>query len=269
MSDNILRSRLYCRNCQIKQLHELVMNQDNQPLKYVETKKKKVKHRHNQDITELDAAKEVSLAASNSIHEEVECLFYDKYVIVKCRGCGETVSFVKMTTNELAIESVEEGKDPYTYKIYPEPPRRKYRLQGKYSFQHVPQWIKELRNEVVRAFEQGAILLSLAGLRMVTEAICKQHIDIISSGIDSNIEPIPNNLSLQKMIDILLDHNIITKPHHVILQKVRVLGNKAVHQFTSQDRDLIHIAIEVLDNLLYNVFDLEQSKLAQNDNFTF
>lgn len=193
-----------------------------------------------------------------------EFQWIEKYYIVKCKGC-ETVAFVLKYGDEDTWEENPFGEREFTYKytVYPLEPLSQHESK---KFIGVPKFIQDLYIEIVRAFNSNSIILCSIGLRVIIEAICKEKgIERVflknKDGSPKIDEETQENkfrfLKLSEKLDILLEQRYITNVQSRVLHQIRELGNKAAHEITKHDRRNIDIGLEIIENMLYNIYELE------------
>ena len=154
--------------------------------------------------------------------------------IIQCAGC-DLVSF-----RELLSTSEEWGPTETRY-----PEADKDQLAAK-SFLQVPANIYRIYRESIRSFNIGNHILCAAGLRIVIEGICE---DAMTTEDAKNLD---------KKIDDLHEQGILSKKHAKILQTLRSIGNKAVHELRPPQKDDLKEAIEIVEHTLENLYGLSE-----------
>lgn len=190
----------------------------------------------------------------------------EKYYVVKCGGC-KTTAFVKQYGDEDMWEETPWGDREYThtYSVYPEEPAQKQEQHIAKEFIKVPAFIEDLYTEVVGAYNNNSMILCSIGLRMIIEAICKDK--GISNVPLTNKDGTPKRdsvtgeykyrfLGLAEKLDLLLSNGYITQIQHRVLQQIKDLGNETAHEITRHSEHIVKEALGVLENMLYNIFDL-------------
>ncbi|UNK19290.1 DUF4145 domain-containing protein [Paenibacillus sp. N3/727] len=200
----------------------------------------------------------------SSVYDELQWI--EKYHIVKCGGC-KTVAFVKQYGDEDMWEETPWGDREYThiYTVYPEEPIHKQEQHVAKKFIKVPAFIEDLYIEVVGAYNNNSMILCSIGLRMIIEAICKDK--GISNIPLTNQDGTPKRddvtgeykyrfLGLAEKLNTLLSNGYITQVQYQVLQQIKDLGNETAHEITRHSDLIIKEALGVLENMLYNIFDL-------------
>ncbi|MEC0307372.1 DUF4145 domain-containing protein [Paenibacillus lautus] len=199
----------------------------------------------------------------SNIYDDLQWI--EKYYIVKCGGC-DSVAFVKQYGDEDMWKEMPWGEREYYYKytVYPEEPSGKQEQHIIKELYKVPAFINELYNEVVKAYNNSSFILCFVGLRMLIEAICKEK------GIEkvplTNKDGSPKRtdtgeykyrfLGLSEKLKNLLQDGHITQVQYKVLDQIRDLGNESVHEMTKHNDLVVKEAIGVLENMLYNIYDL-------------
>lgn len=230
-----LEERVYCRECKNKTYHEVLY-----------------------------------------IHEErnepdFDFSWIEKFYIARCAGC-HTVSFVKQYGDEdqwvYDFQGERVWKDDY--KVFPEEPKQPeinlYEIQPK-LFRHAPMSISKLYDEVIDVFNQGYLLLATVGIRTLIEAIClnigiqEGHLFDENQEIKHNKkkEPILSK-ALEGKIFGLYENGFIIWEQALILQKIRDMGNAAVHEIKTPEISDFISAIQIIEQVLTNVYELKVHK---------
>ena len=156
--------------------------------------------------------------------------------IIQCVGC-ETVSFRVLW---LTSEHWATNEDPTEYR-YPEVDKDQVPVK---SFRHAPANIYRIYRESIQSFNIGSYILCAAGLRIVIEGICEE------------VMATEETKNLDKKIDELHKQGILSKKHAKILQALRSIGNKAVHELSTPPQDDLKAAIEIVEHTLENLYGL-------------
>ncbi|MCR8659321.1 DUF4145 domain-containing protein [Paenibacillus endoradicis] len=207
----------------------------------------------------------------SSIDDDIQ--WSQKYYIVKCKGCN-TVAFLEQYGDEEMWEASPwaegEREYTYTYTTYPAEPLNKDEFYLAKEFYKVPKFIKELYSEVVDSYNNKSLILCSVGLRMIIEGICKEK------GIDREVltnrdgTPKTDNitgeekfrfLGLEEKLNLMLERDLITPIQSRTLHQIREMGNETAHEITKHDVIIILGALQVLENLLYNIYDLASIEL--------
>lgn len=173
-----------------------------------------------------------------------------RYETVKCCGC-ESVFFREISWNseDLEHDYDENGRTitwaNETITLFPEPKKERNTIR---DFHLLPQSIQDIYKETVVSLESGQLVLTGIGIRAILETICK---DKGTKG------------KLVSQIGQLHTKGVLSKNGADLLHKLRILGNASAHDIKPHGTLQLSLALDVLDNLLLNVYVLEHhSKLA-------
>lgn len=162
------------------------------------------------------------------------------------------------------------------YNVYPEEPQREdvisksLRFESQYEFNHLPEFIEVLREEVISAYKINSRLLCGMGLRMIVEAVCKEKgltkTPKLKKGnpiLDGNRKTVMRNLTLSEKIDLLKEQNINDESQKNILHEVRNLGNDTAHEIKSHTLRLLKSVLNVVDFILYNIYEIPNIRIIR------
>jgi hypothetical protein len=214
------------------------------------------------------------LSTYDGTDRSVDFQHQDLFHVVSCAGC-ERIAFVNQYGDEEQWDVDESGERYWydTFNVYPEePPKQElniYELRGKH-FINVPESIKSLYDQIIHVHNQGFLLLSTVGIRTLIEAICldvgikegslfedKDNIKVNKKG--ENIV----STSLEGKIYGLYEQGMIIWEQTLILQKIRDIGNAAVHEIRTPKIKVFMSAVGIIEQLLTNVYDLKVHKLLK------
>jgi hypothetical protein len=198
----------------------------------------------------------------------------DLFHVVSCAGC-ETIAFVNQYGDEDMWDTDVSGHRYWYDKfwVYPEePPLQEvkfYELSSK-QFINVPESIKSLYEQIIHVHNQGFLLLSTVGIRTLIEAICldvgikegnlfedKDNIKVSKKGENTV------STSLEGKIYGLYQQGMIIWEQTLILQKIRDIGNAAVHEIRTPKINVFMSAVGIIEQVLTNVYDLKVHKLLK------
>lgn len=191
-------------------------------------------------VTEFKVSDEV-VFDSNGTTESCEIGQFI-YQVIKCNGCG-TISFRNRnfrteyyTYDEITKEEIfVAGK--YYDTIFPE---RIYDQMFPKQFLGIPAPIYEVYNEILKSYNYNTPMLCAAGLRVITEAICK-HYKMEGDSLGAKI------YNLGK-------HRLINKELAESLRAHKFLGNDAVHNLITPSKDELRLSIELFEDVLNSLF---------------
>jgi hypothetical protein len=168
----------------------------------------------------------------------------DSYQIVQCKGC-ESLSFRKTHSNSEDVEFDEETQDsfyPETVELYPSRIAGRRKLK---DVQYLPFTVQRIYGETYLALINKQPILAGIGIRALVEAVCKEE---SAAGRD-----------LEKRIDDLVSKGILTQAGADILHGTRLMGNRAAHEVKPHASNELSVAMDVVENLLYNVYLLPKA----------
>ncbi|MGQ4706342.1 DUF4145 domain-containing protein [Bacillus thuringiensis] len=218
--------------------------------------------------------------SDSDFEEEIDFSFSDEYYIIQCMGCDK-VAFLNIYSDETMFYI--DGDDYWgnrvylqDYNVYPEEPQREdvipknLRFESQYEFNHLPEFIEVLREEVISAYKINSRLLCGMGLRMIVEAVCKEKgitkTPKLKKGnpiLDGNGKNVMRNLTLSEKIDLLKEQNIIDESQKNILHEVRDLGNDTAHEIKSHTLRLLKSVLNVVDFILYNIYEIPNIRIIR------
>jgi len=171
-----------------------------------------------------------------------------EYQIVKCKGC-KTVSFRSASwSSENYIQIAEdEWELDISETLYPP------RIDGIKDLGdriiHLPQDLRRVYAETIKALVNDSPVLAGIGLRAMVETVCKEK---DAKGKD-----------LYHQINDLAANHVLTPSGASILHKVRTLGNKAAHEVKPHTLSQLSLAMSVVEHMLNDVYILP--RLVENE----
>ncbi|PEB02130.1 DUF4145 domain-containing protein [Bacillus cereus] len=218
--------------------------------------------------------------SDSDFEEEIDFSFSDEYYIIQCMGCDK-VAFLNIYSDETMFYI--DGDDYWgnrvylqDYNVYPEEPQREdvipksLRFESQYEFNHLPEFIEVLREEVISAYKINSRLLCGMGIRMIVEAVCKEKgitkTPKLKKGnpiLDRNGTTVMRNLTLSEKIDRLKEQNIIDESQKNILHEVRDLGNDTAHEIKSHTLRLLKSVLNVVEFILYNIYEIPNIRILR------
>lgn len=204
------------------------------------------------------------------------------YHIVKCSGCNE-VAFVEQRGDEDTWEYDIDGRRIWhdIFKVYPEEPKEQedddrwfepYKITPK-KFKHTPKNICDLYEQIVESYNNQHLILSTSGLRTLIEGICSSlnikkgyMYDSSASKILSEDGNAKQSDSLGGRIFGLYESRHIVFTQALILQKVKVIGNSAIHDIVVPDIETIKEIISIIETIMEGIFELKNHPLLNESN---
>lgn len=204
-----------------------------------------------------------------------------QYHIVKCAGC-DRVAFVEQYSDEDSWEYCDFTNDRVwidKFTVYPQEPKQEdiridiHQIEIK-DFKHAPEIINNLYVQIVESFNNKHFILCTSGLRTLIEGICSQL--GIKKGYlyDNERNKIPSkeegiirkSESLGGRIFGLFDNGLILFPQALILEKVKTIGNGAIHEINVPNVSTIKKIIVILEKVMYDIYELRNHTLLNDEN---
>lgn len=170
---------------------------------------------------------------------------------------------------------LENGK---TLKVYPEEPKVEdsddLLIQLKIDvlqFKHAPENIFNLYKQIVESYNSQHLILSTSGLRTLVEGICSQL--EIKNGYNYDNEcnkilgadGVPRKSeSLGGRIFGLYEKGHIIFPQALILQKVKDIGNSAIHDIVTPNIIIVKKIIHVVEKVMDDIYELKNHTLLKD-----
>jgi hypothetical protein len=196
-------------------------------------------------------AHEVVVSLDQSGHDSsCDVNWQQSYQIIRCKGC-KFISFRDANTN--SEDYVQIGHDEWEYAIseilYPS------RIEGRRDLgdavRFLPPDTQRVYRETLKALGNSSPVLAGIGLRALMETVCKER-----QAAGAN---------LFKQIDDLANQQVLTPAGANILHKIRTLGNAAAHEVKPHTEKQLGLALDILENLLKNVYILPILAAAEFD----
>ncbi|PIF46776.1 uncharacterized protein DUF4145 [Chryseobacterium sp. 52] len=162
----------------------------------------------------------------------------DNYLIIECEGC-ETVSFLNVYGNTEMTYTDQQGNFEYydDETIYPNYLEKSSEIS---EISYLPQKIKEIYSETIKALKAKAFILTAGGLRAIIEAICNE-LKIKKGNLEERINLLHNK-----------GHLTISESHR--LHSIRFLGNDALHEIETPKKEHLYLLLDIINHLLTNLF---------------
>ena len=172
--------------------------------------------------------------------------------IVQCAGCESITFYLKRR-----CEEDQDLSDEHTY------PPRQYRTPR--HFVNAPAKLDELYVETVQAYNNLSLLFCAGGLRALVEGICDNQ--NVTNGPRRNEETgeyvvkrdgtflVSNTLDCK--IEGLAQKGILTARAAKTLHEHRYLGNKALHALEKPTREMLDVAINLIEFIMQDLYSIE------------
>jgi len=171
------------------------------------------------------------------------------YQVIRCR-CGN-LSFRHLGW---CSENQDHEWDGRTETLYP---KREPEAQPAKSFKHVPQFIVDVYEQTVLAYNNESYVLCAAGLRVIVEGVCEftgvKDGPVTWTGKDGILKQ-GRSRKLVGKIAGLCEKGILTSQYADILHEHRFLGNDAVHDLEGPAQRELRLAIEIIEHILEQIF---------------
>ena len=183
------------------------------------------------------------------------------YEIIQCMGC-ESISFriESFNSEDDCCFNAEGDAEEYKPKETLYPPRT-MGIKSLEKAYFLPHSIKEIYDETTAALLNSSPILAGIGLRTILEAICVMCMDKKDEKDEKDCR-----WTLEKKINKLVEMKILTSDRANVLHNIRLLGNDAAHETKAHNNKKLHLAMNVIKHLLYEVYILpEESSLTFKD----
>ncbi|WP_228307270.1 DUF4145 domain-containing protein [Priestia sp. J2] len=214
------------------------------------------------------------------MYDESDDMFWNaKYHITKCAGC-DRVTFVEEYADEHTWEYINGHREwKAIFKPFPEEPINKSAIDrfeerlnlDKRTFPHMPKILYDLYKQIIDSYNMRHNVLCASGLRTLIEGVCKElkvkkgHVyrDDGTIEIEEKTGKEMYNSTLPARIFGLYEKGYIIFPQALILNKIKEIGNKAVHSIVSPDTMDLREVIQVMEQILYVIYELKAHKLLK------
>ncbi len=161
----------------------------------------------------------------------VERLGYRLWICAGCERGTLGEYYIFDVNDDDYVRSMEE-------QFFPE--RTRFYVKDK-SFKRLPNRLKTIYQEILRAYNNKLKMLCAIGIRALLEGICADK------GIKGrNLQTKINNMT-----------SIIPKNIVVHLHNIRFIGNEAAHELTGATDEELRLAIEICEDLLNYIYELD------------
>ncbi len=178
-----------------------------------------------------------------SVSDRFEDISWSKeYSVLQCAGC-DTICYRTDSSDSESYDIDEYGNWIPDVRIENFP----YSLEGIGNIENiyeVPQKIKSVYSETLKAVSDGCFTLAGIGLRATVEAICEQ-------------ESIYGN-NLNTKIKRLLANGVISKDEAGKLHAIRFIGNDAVHDIKAPFKNQVIIALKIIEHLISSRYAMQE-----------
>lgn len=155
-----------------------------------------------------------------------------------CAGCDEwTIEKYAALT---VVEEYDALIDPKRIWSTYLPERTRFYAKLK-QYHLLPPTLVQVYQEVLHSYNSDLVILCAVGIRTLLEGICADQ-EIRGGNLFQKIEGLSD----------MLPKNIVSNLH-----SLRFLGNEAAHELVSPDREEIHLAIQLIEDLLNFLYDLD------------
>lgn len=169
------------------------------------------------------------LQRTHEPNRDIEVELQYGYEIWTCLGCDNT-SFREW----MSIDG-----EFMTEAFYPE---RTLGLIRPKKFQKLGEKLKKIYREIIDAFNSGSHILCASGLRILVEGICNDK-HMVGTSLADRID----NLAPRWVSKLVVKN----------LHSFRFLGNEALHELRTPERDHLALAIEVVEDVMNAIYELD------------
>ncbi|MBU1091894.1 DUF4145 domain-containing protein [Patescibacteria group bacterium] len=177
------------------------------------------------------------------IEEEQEGYTYET---LQCMGC-ETVCLLEKYSNSFYLDENTGAPEEFV-EVYPDPSHKRNVMN---SLHLLPEKVRIVYEETVKAFNQNLNILAGVGLRTVVEALCA----------DKKIK----KKRLEEKIEALVEAGIMTKGEANLLHVDRLIGNKSTHKFVKTHSENLKIGLDIIENILEKEYVLPKKSTVNYD----
>lgn len=172
-----------------------------------------------------------------------------KYQIIQCKGC-DTISS-RHLYNDASLQQYCDD-DASRQELYP---KRHANSRSKKKYKGVSEKLIKVYNETIEAFNSDLRLLSSIGVRAILEGICLDK--DVENGTYTNLKgKLVTSKELVGKIYGLAEKSHLTTSQADLLHELHFLGNAAVHELVIPDTVELKIAIDIVEHVLENLYDI-------------
>lgn len=195
--------------------------------------------------------------------DHTEIWVENTYEIISCLGC-ENISFREELICSEDIDP-NSGEPEPIINLYP---KASENYITSMSIIGIPTKIRRIYRETIDCYNNDSFTLCSAGLRAIIDGICAEKKITGAPRVDSITgEPTLNkktgkpmfNATLEGKIIGLHKNSILNEHHASILNELRFLGNKAVHELDMPSREELKLSIDIIEHTLLNIYGLKNT----------
>jgi hypothetical protein len=160
------------------------------------------------------------------------------FYTLQCMGCDNVCLLSEYVFSEDI--SSETGEPEIQTIIYPSPLKNDREIMDKHFY--LPNEVKAIYTESIKAFNSGLLILTSIGVRATIEAVAREQ-NITIRGI-------------AKKIKKMVENNIITAEGAKLLLLVTDMGNLSAHEIKKHNHDDLSLCIDVVESVLRNLYIL-------------
>lgn len=179
-----------------------------------------------------------------TIEEETHLVSRTEYQVLQCNGC-ESITYrtIDIYPNFLELDTSQREFKTLPYKSFDKFfPERINDLLDEKKFAGLPTNLKFVYREVIDGYNIGQRILCAVGLRALVEGVCN-HL-----GID--VKPLNAKITNLQTIGYL------GKDLSESLRTHKFLGDKAIHEFATPEKEELRYAIELIEIMLESIFNV-------------
>lgn len=189
------------------------------------------------------------LFSVNILETEDEISVSREYEIIICQGCKEVSFRLISSCSEDMSYNEETGEIDYDEDVKLYPGRIAGRKQVKDMYL-MPNEVLQIYKEIHGALCARLNILAGIGIRALVETVCR--------------EKNTQGSNLKHKINDLVVKGVLTQDGADILHSTRLMGNKSAHEIIAASDEKLDIAMDIVENLVKNVYIIPQKSKKLN-----
>lgn len=167
--------------------------------------------------------------------------WYKEYAVLQCAGC-DRICFRTEASDSESYDVDEYGNWIPDISVENFPPTNEG-IGNIENLYEIPDEIRSIYNETLKAISDGCYTLAGIGLRATIEAICN-HENIAGANLDNKINKLYTN-------------GFISKDDANKLHAIRFIGNDAAHDIKAPLKAKVIIALKIIEHLLSTKYAMQ------------
>jgi hypothetical protein len=192
----------------------------------------------------------------NIVFEIEKTIFFDPdedfiincYQVIECKGCNN-IAYRTLTRDRISTDNaINKKQSPWKMvERFPHSEKNYLRFENR---QNLPHNLNVILSETISSFNNNNYILCAAGLRAILETIFSDQIGSVNGKYGT----------LEKKIFALGESGILTKNNSQILQDLRFIGNKAIHELRVPSEKELRIALEIIEITLDTIYAIRSKR---------